>query len=381
VINDAGATISSGSGSPTIQGVSVDNHGTVSVTGGALVIYGGNSSGGSDSGTYTVSSAATIAFQSGSRTIASTAQFSGPGTLQVDGATLTDAGKFSGPKLRLTSGALEIADRATGNVSSLSIASAATVQVDVSNLTPTSEPARAVVSGAAALGGTLVVQPPAGFTPPVGTVLHLMDYASKTGQFATITAPAAYTVNVGPMAPPASTRAPAQQHGHMTRTPVVLLAPCRPPRHALHVKRRLRRPYVPAPALQRTAPRRNAHSVNPKLSRVVAGKITALLKHPHGGSGHLGTSGAVGAPRIDSSTRSDVSAFAGTPNADTFASLQVPKLYPNFEALGYACRRRAGADRAPATYYHGPYCRTVFYINIGTRRLAAVFTARGRANP
>jgi hypothetical protein len=76
-----------------------------------------------------------------------------------------------------------------------------------------------------------------------------------------------------------------------------------------------------------------------------------------------------------------VSAFAGTPNADTFASLQVPKLYPNFEALGYACRRRAGADRAPATYYHGPYCRTVFYINIGTRRLAAVFTARGRANP
>jgi len=102
---------------------------------------------------------------------------------------------------------------------------------------------------------------------------------------------------------------------------------------------------------------------------------------PHGGAGPIGTSGRVGTLRLDVSTADDVAAFAGSPDADEFDSFQVPD-YPDFEALGYSCTTRRGGNRAPVPYYHGPYCRTVFYINQATGNLAAVYTSsRGYLGP
>ncbi|HLX49531.1 MAG TPA: fibronectin type III domain-containing protein [Streptosporangiaceae bacterium] len=205
IINEAGATLSYTGGTlgATID-VPFDNYGTVAANvatrGGTLYIDSGNTSNAADTGTYSASSQGAVNFEYGTRVLAATATLKGPGAIQVSGGDVIDSAVGSGPALQLQSGTLEITPQASGSLASFVENSPATLQFDVSSATPQTEPAQIGITGSAALGGTFVLEPAAGFVPPAGTVLHLLDYASVSGKFAAIGYPAGnvkYTLTAG----------------------------------------------------------------------------------------------------------------------------------------------------------------------------------------
>jgi fibronectin-binding autotransporter adhesin len=206
LLNDAGATINYSGGT---QGASInvpfDNHGTVSANvatrGGTLAIAAGNTVGGGDTGTYGASANGTIDFAGGERELAGTVVLNGPGAIECGGADVLDLANAHNPILRLQQGIFEITPQATGKLSSLVENSPATLQFDISPATPTTAPARLAVTGEAALGGTFTLEPESGFVPAAGTVFHLIDYGSATGQFLSVVYPVGYlgyVVNVEP---------------------------------------------------------------------------------------------------------------------------------------------------------------------------------------
>ena len=103
---------------------------------------------------------------------------------------------------------------------------------------------------------------------------------------------------------------------------------------------------------------------------------TIAGRSSRGGGGVVRTGGRVGRLRIDRSLRGDVIRVVGDPDADRIGTFYAPGA-PNFEALGYQCGRRR-RDTSQVTYYHGPWCVTVFYLNESTGRLAAFFTGSSR---
>jgi hypothetical protein len=205
LINGAAGTIkyAGGTQGATID-VPFDNYGKVNASvgtrGGTLSIYTGNTANASDTGTYSASNAATINLAGGTRVLAPSAQLTGPGALEVGGGDVIDSGAGNGASLQLQGGTMEITPQATGKLASLVENSPATLQFDVSPATPQAEPAQLVITGQAALGGTFVLQPTPTFVPATGTVLHLFDYASKSGAFSSVVTPPGnvqYTLNTG----------------------------------------------------------------------------------------------------------------------------------------------------------------------------------------
>jgi hypothetical protein len=91
-----------------------------------------------------------------------------------------------------------------------------------------------------------------------------------------------------------------------------------------------------------------------------------------GGHGQIGPSGHVGPLRIDRSTEARVRAFAGAPKVEQSAGTFGVPFYPRFSVLGYNCGRGSTDAVRPVGAF---YCRTVFYINHRTRRLAAFYTS------
>jgi Fibronectin type III domain len=206
MLNEAGGTITYAGGT---QGATIalpfDNYGTVSASvgtaGGTLTVEAGNTTGASDTGTYAVSGSGTIDFISGSRTLAPTASLTGPGVISVSGGTVTDMAVAKGAALDLVGGTMEITPQVSGRFASLTESPSGTLLFDVSSSTPKTEPAQLVMTGAAALDGTFVLQPAAGFVPANGAVLHLFDYASVSGQFSSVIYPSGsvqYTLSTGP---------------------------------------------------------------------------------------------------------------------------------------------------------------------------------------
>jgi hypothetical protein len=103
--NDAGATITySGGTNGAWIDVPFDNAGTVSALPGTLFINAGNSSKGTDSGTYNATSGATIQFSYGVRTFGSGFTSTGPGQLAVSGGTINVPGPISTPDLGVAGG-------------------------------------------------------------------------------------------------------------------------------------------------------------------------------------------------------------------------------------------------------------------------------------
>jgi hypothetical protein len=87
--------------------------------------------------------------------------------------------------------------------------------------------------------------------------------------------------------------------------------------------------------------------------------------------------------RIDRSSRERVLGIAGEPAAEGSGSFVSGD--PSFESLGYSCRPEAEPDLMPVDgdYLNSyAYCRTVYFVNSETDRLAALFTSspafRGR---
>lgn len=117
--------------------------------------------------------------------------------------------------------------------------------------------------------------------------------------------------------------------------------------------------------------------------KAVAVKTVTVLEVPHGGAGVVSQDGSVGSLRLDRSTRSDVQAFAGSPDyvgAGRIAPLM--HQFPDFLALGYDCHASAYGIPTlkldPSTGDTLPShtdCQTVFYINQKTGKLAAFLTA------
>ena len=89
----------------------------------------------------------------------------------------------------------------------------------------------------------------------------------------------------------------------------------------------------------------------------------------HGGSGIV-AAGRVGSLQIDVSTSNAILAFAGAPNVSTSGKTLWPGV-PKYRALGYDCSNTTG-EHGPVVDLPG--CRTVYYVNLQTGRLAAFST-------
>jgi hypothetical protein len=88
------------------------------------------------------------------------------------------------------------------------------------------------------------------------------------------------------------------------------------------------------------------------------------------------TTGGVGPLQLGTSTAVDVVTAAGAPDAKGIGTFAVTGR-PDFQALGYDCSAQSAADRIslhPQPNATGPYCRTVFFVNVDTGTLAAFDT-------
>jgi hypothetical protein len=92
------------------------------------------------------------------------------------------------------------------------------------------------------------------------------------------------------------------------------------------------------------------------------------------------TSGRIGQLQLGVSTASDIISHLGTPEASGVSTFEVPDL-PGFQALGYDCAPTqipGGSPIHPYPTTRGPYCRTLYYINRSTGRLAGFGTTSTR---
>jgi hypothetical protein len=92
----------------------------------------------------------------------------------------------------------------------------------------------------------------------------------------------------------------------------------------------------------------------------------------------VSASGRIGPLRVDRSTRGDVIAFAGRPDAERGGAEAIGPGAQHFSALGYDCSEKPHDDafglRYPPNGRPGPFCRTVFWINRRTGRLGDFYT-------
>jgi hypothetical protein len=123
-----------------------------------------------DDGTVAVSSGGAFAFNGGS-------VFGNGGTFT---GNVTSGGAFNIGDAVKTAGKLAI----TGTYAQTL---AGSLNVDIGGLTPGTLFDQLNVSGAASLGGTLNLDLINGFTPTLGSTFDIMNFASETGTFATIT--------------------------------------------------------------------------------------------------------------------------------------------------------------------------------------------------
>jgi hypothetical protein len=109
--------------------------------------------------------------------------------------------------------------------------------------------------------------------------------------------------------------------------------------------------------------------VNVAVTMVLAAGCTAAsggkARVVPGGSGLISLSGGVGAVRLGVSTEAEVTAAIGSPDATAEDSFRFDGA-PRYKALGYTCALTKAGNRIPLTYdgAGGPYCRTVYYINL-----------------
>jgi hypothetical protein len=103
------------------------------------------------------------------------------------------------------------------------------------------------------------------------------------------------------------------------------------------------------------------------------------------GSAHgavISQTGRIGPLRLDRSTRADVIAFAGRPDAERRGAEGIGPGAQAFRALGYDCSDKSNDDAFGLAYppngHAGPFCRTVFWINRRTGRLGDFYTTSPR---
>jgi hypothetical protein len=88
----------------------------------------------------------------------------------------------------------------------------------------------------------------------------------------------------------------------------------------------------------------------------------------------VGVGGRVGPLRIDAAGRAGVISFAGAPDAERRGKTDRARRY---DALGYRCSGKEGGISVPLVR-GGPYCRTAFFIDAGSKRLGLFYTTESR---
>jgi hypothetical protein len=89
-----------------------------------------------------------------------------------------------------------------------------------------------------------------------------------------------------------------------------------------------------------------------------------------GGSGVISVGGRIGPLEVDTSGRADVVTFAGRPDAEVRERILG---FGYYDALGYACSATEAADNFTLGN-SGPYCRTIFFVDIRSHKLEDFFT-------
>jgi hypothetical protein len=82
----------------------------------------------------------------------------------------------------------------------------------------------------------------------------------------------------------------------------------------------------------------------------------------------------MGALRTDVSTRAAIVAAAGRPESERMGTFNGSRRY---RALGYGCSLKRSGATWPLLA-HGPYCRTVFFLDARGGRLGTFFTTSSR---
>lgn len=114
------------------------------------------------------------------------------------------------------------------------------------------------------------------------------------------------------------------------------------------------------------------------VGAVIAGAVVTLASpsvllaasQSSGGSGKLTLSGRVGPLQLDRSTVGRVIAYAGRPAATGRGNFGASE--PDYYAMGYSCQENAQGWMFQVGQY--AHCRTVFFINTYTNRLAAFYS-------
>jgi hypothetical protein len=165
----------------TVSGASFTNQGTMNVTGGdVLVTMAGTSPTFVNAGTLTVESPRSFSISNASNgafTNAADGVLQGTGTIDVSGGspTVTNLGTIApglSPGILTWAGAL-------------ALASTSTIPLDLDGIAAGTGYDQLNVSGAATLGGALVLSPT--FLPPAGTIFKVLTFGSATGAFSDIT--------------------------------------------------------------------------------------------------------------------------------------------------------------------------------------------------
>ena len=89
----------------------------------------------------------------------------------------------------------------------------------------------------------------------------------------------------------------------------------------------------------------------------------------------ISLSGRVGKLHFGFSTERDVIRAIGAPQHTAEDNFHLGAYTPEYRALGYQCGR-AAPYRRRLTYYghHGPYCRTIYYVNLESGVLGSFWT-------
>jgi filamentous hemagglutinin family protein len=196
-------TVTTGAGISTITGSSLANAGTFKVASGGSVVMNGSTltntgaiqvldgsmqvNGGfpTNAGTLQVDTGTT--FATGGNALTNAGVVKGTGTIDLSGATLTNSGTVSPGA---SPGTLVI----NGNFTQTP---AGTLNIELGGVQQGITYDLLQVTGTATLDGTLAVSTVNGFAPAAGNAFDFMTYASRIGDFSTITGPAELVPGAG----------------------------------------------------------------------------------------------------------------------------------------------------------------------------------------
>jgi len=84
--------------------------------------------------------------------------------------------------------------------------------------------------------------------------------------------------------------------------------------------------------------------------------------------------GRIGPLQIGKSGRADVIAYAGKPDAEVHERVLG---FPSYDALGYECSSKEASDNL-SMGNDGPFCRTIFIVDVSSHTLEDFFTSDAR---